>query len=286
MKFLKKVFFAFIVFSIAWLGILAFNRITDGFSIHQMTSSLPIIPQFDISPPSSAEKAHLQDIVSQPYRYLGKGCQFYVFESADGKYVIKFLKHKHLRPFIWLRKLPLRGGLKNSAELKIAKRQARVETLFSSCKLAYDALAQETGLLFIHLNRVPCLEKTITLIDKLGFKHSIQVDKHEFILQKKGIPLEQVFAKAHSTEEVREKIGQLVELIQKRCEKGVGDRDPAFAQNVAFCPEENQPIFIDIGQLYLHSMSVEEEQAEVSQRLKSLHIWMNRHFPELASIYF
>lgn len=284
MKFLRKIPLLAIAFALAWLAIYAYNRFTDGFSIRQITSTVPANPRFETAPLSSEETSKLQALFSQPFRYLGKGCQFYAFESADGKYVVKFFKHKHLRSFAWLRSLPLPERLKQKAEGVIAKREARIDNLFTSCKLAYEVLPKETGLVFIHLNRRPLLQTKLTLIDKLGLKQTIQLDDYEFVLQKKGLSLQQVFGNLSSPEEAEQRIQQLIDLVWARCELGVADQDHAFAQNVAFCEEENRPVFIDIGQFYQlpQPLSQEEKQAELQKRLRSLRFWMSQHFPDLV----
>lgn len=279
-KFIKKILFLAVASCIAWLGIVIYNQLTDGFSLRQMTSSLSGNSQFDIAPLSEEQKAHLQSLFQQPFRYAGKGCQFYAFESADGKYVVKFFKHKHLRPFLWLRSLPLSKRLKQKAEGVITKRFSRINTLFSSCKLAYEVLPQETGLLFIHLNRTPALDTKVTLIDKIGIKHAIELDEYEFVLQKKGTLMKQAFAHVDERE-AKAKIQQLIDLVVARCEKGVADQDKAFAQNVAFCEEGGRPIFIDIGQFCSDPQitTPEKEQIEIERRLKSLRLWMTEHYP-------
>jgi hypothetical protein len=267
---------------IVWLGIYAYNQVTDGFSIRQMTSSLPSCPQFEVSL-STEKKAELQVLLDQKFYYLGKGCQFYVFESEDGKFVIKFLKHKHLRPFTWLNSIPMPEKWRAMSNAKIARRQERVERLFSSCKLAYEKMPHETGLLFIHLNRTPTLEKTINLFDKMGCKHAIDVDSYEYVIQYKAVTVKNVFSSVQE-KDISARVAQLVNLVLARCEKGIGDRDRSFVQNVAFAAEDDRAIFVDIGQFYEEPllMQKEEQQKDLNRRLNNLHYWTGQHFPHLV----
>lgn len=282
MRFIRKLFFCSLFVLLSWLGIYAYNQVTDGFSIRQMTSSLPAAPQFEVAL-SPEKKACLQAMLDQPFRYIGKGCQFYVFASADDKWVIKFLKHKHLRPFTWLNSLPMPQKLRIISEAKIERRQLRVQRLFSSCKLAYEKMPEETGLLFIHLNRTPALEKQIVLVDKLGCKHLVEMDDYEYVIQKKAIPVRDVFTHLEENE-VLGKVQLLVDLVLSRCQKGICDRDRSFVQNVAFCPDEERALFIDIGQFYEDPVILQEEAqaADLMKRLGNLRFWTERHFPKLA----
>lgn len=256
-----------------------YNRFSDGFNIHQMTSSLPPCPQFEVSL-SKEQKRELQDFISQPFKYIGKGCQFYAFESADGKVVLKFLKHKHLRPFTWLKSIPMPLKLREICDEKIARRKARVKNLFSSCKLAYEEMPEETGLLFVHLNRVPALEKEVVLIDKLGLKHRVLIDDYEYVLQKRATSVKDVFSQILSEKELRMRIEQLIVLVTQRWEKGIADRDRSFVQNVAFC--EKGAIFVDTGQFYKDpGFSLE---TDMRKRLSNLRGWAERHFPDYLPV--
>ena len=282
MGFIRKLFFLFAFFLVSWLGIYAYNQVTDGFSVRQMTSSLPACPQYEVEI-SPEKSACLQAMLDQTFHYIGKGCQFYVFASADDKLVIKFLKHKHLRPFTWLNALPMPQKLRQLCDAKIERRKQRVERLFSSCKLAYEKIPEETGLLSIHLNRTPALNKQIVLIDKLGCKHLVEIDDYEYVIQKKAVLVKDVFAHIEESE-VLGKVQLLVDLVLSRCQKGICDRDRSFVQNVAFSPQEDKALFIDIGQFYEDSaICLEESQAQdLAKRLGNLRSWTERHFPQLA----
>ncbi len=280
----------FSVFAVAllmmWGVVFSYNRVTDGFSIREMTSSLPHDPDAAAPPLPESQKNELGQILDQTYRYIGKGCQFYAFESADEKYVLKFFKHKHLRPLSWLKKIPMTTKWRQTCDEKIARRENRVRNLFASCQLAYEELPEETGILYLHLNRLPAVERAITLIDKLGIKHQIQLDDFEFVLQKKATQLNTAFSEIQDEDEMRVRVQQLVDLVILRCEKGIRDRDRSFAQNVAFCVGEPRAIFIDIGQFYKDSTirQPEEQAQDLKKRLGNLRFWTERHYPALLPI--
>ncbi len=261
-----------------------YNELTDGFSVRQMSSTLPYNVLFEVGPLPVQEKTKLTTILDQPFHYIGKGCQFYAFESEDGQYVIKFLKQKHLKLWTELNQIPMPKSLRDKADAKIVRRKNRVANLFSSCKLAYEEMAEESGLLFIHLNRTAVFNHRVTLIDNLGLKHHVPVDKYEFVIQKKAVraadALAQI-AKCDDMQALEQRVTQLVELVKMRCEKGIRDRDRSFVQNVAFMPDH--ALFIDIGQFYKDPTILleEEQQKEVAHRLANLRYWVEERHPEM-----
>ncbi len=285
MKLIRKLFLLIIIVLVVWSGVYTYNQVTDGFSVRQMTSSLPPYPQYEVSLPEET-KEDLQSSLSQPFHYIGKGCQFYAFESEDKQYVLKFLKHKHLRPHLWLNKLPMPAALRAISDAKIERRSQRTENLFSSCKLAFEQMSEETGLLFVHLNRTPALESEVVLIDKLGVKHRIRLDRHEYIVQKRAITVKEAFTHIETEDELRARIEQLIALVLARCEKGIADRDRSFVQNVAFSVDEPRAIFIDTGQFYLNPDMCQEEakRADLKKRLDNLRYWTERNFPDFLPV--
>lgn len=268
------------------LCLYCWDQCNDGFSIYQITSSIPPSSEFEVEL-SMKKKETLQQVMNQSFRYIGKGCQSYVFESEDEKFVIKFFKHKHLRLYPTIGRLPMPAFLRKTMDAKRERRQQRISTLFTSCKIAYEELSEESGLVFVHLHRKPVLEMETRLIDKMGFKHWIWLDDHEFVIQKKGTLLSQVFRQESENKElIRERIQQLFHLILARCEKGIADLDPAFVQNVAYCLEENRAIFLDVGQFYknLDIQNLENQKGDVERRLNEVCEWCRTHFPALAPL--
>ncbi len=281
MRIFRNLFLFSLTLSLIWGVTYSYIQVTDGFSLRQMTSSLPPCPQYEVA--LNGEKlASLEEILAQPFSYLGKGCQFYAFESKDGKYVIKFLKHKHLRPYTWLERLPLPANLRARSQAKIERRQERVEKLFSSCKLAYEEMQEETGLVYIHLHRTPATGKRVTLTDRIGRLYQIDIDHYEFVVQKRALSVEEVFEKIQSQEELASRVEQLMDVIKRRAAKGIADRDRSFVQNVGFTLDGSQAVFVDTGQFF-HSDEVLRAEGlakDLEKRLHNLRHWTERHFPK------
>ncbi len=263
---------------------LFYTKVMQGFSLQEIRSSIPL----DYAPLelSLEREEEIKQALAQPYRYLAKGCQFYVFESSDGKYIIKFLKYKHLRkePFVALTCLPLPDIWRGACMTKIACRQQRLDKLFSSIKIAYDDLPMETGLLFYHFNRSPFLQGKLEIRDPLGLRYKIDLDAYDYLIQKKANSVKSCFENSDNRpDEIRKRIGQLIEIVEVQCSKGIINTDRAFVQNVGFSPDETRALLIDIGQ-FVKEEGIKDEKSiaeERGRRLRSLRGWMERHFPHL-----
>lgn len=254
----------------------------DGFNLHGIASQLPYDQSFDVTPPSQMSTVFAA--FDQPYSYLGKGCQMYAFVSADGQYVLKFFKHCHLRPWTELNQIPLFSCLRKWGDQKIERRWERRERLFTSCKLAYERLAEESGLLCVHLNRTPLLERDIVLIDRIGFKHRIWIDDYEFLLQRKMLLWDEVFVALVDQEDFCEqstqRIDAICELYIRGYQYGIQDEDYAAANNIGFA-SDGTACFIDIGRLHhVHYHSIEEQRRDLERRLGDLQVWVEEHYPQ------
>lgn len=281
----KKILSFVVIIAIAWAMIFTYNYVTDGFSIGTLRSTIPYYSQFDVS--TDKDKENIAPYLNQKFRYLGKGCQFYVFASEDGQYVLKFLKHKHLRTPKLLLRLPLPSFLKKKVVASCQRREERVQKLFSSCVLCYRELKEESGLCFTHLHRNSCFNKKIVLIDKLGLSHTIAIDNYEFIVQKKGIDSRECFktlVQQDADQLIRQRLQQLLDLITIGNNKKLVNKDAAFLQNVGFTTDGTQAMLLDVGQITTAldtdlSLSIEEEK---TRRLIGMHHWALGHLPPLV----
>lgn len=250
------------------------RRSNEGFSLSEIAPLFPSAYTGAITP-------EVKSCLSQPFHYLGKGCQSYVFESEDKKSVLKLFKQKHLAPPTWLEKGAWVPGLGGVVREKAARRALRVERLCASCKLAYEEMRRETGLLFVHLGEGASLGQEVVLIDKRGSRYKVALDQYAFLLQERGERIEEVFARIETEEALRTRLGQLMALVTLRCERGIADRDRSFAHNVAFHPEEPRAFFIDVGQFYHEEgvTSKEGEARDIQKRFYDLRMWVEEAYP-------
>ena len=116
---------------------------TKGFALSK------IAPSFSSELVQEIDKDVLS-VLDQPFHYLGKGVQCYAFVSADDKYVLKFFRMRRLLPSPWLVKMPL---LESYKQEKIKRKSEELFRDFTSYKIAYEQLQEETGLVYVHLNQ-------------------------------------------------------------------------------------------------------------------------------------
>jgi hypothetical protein len=242
---------------------------TDGFTISKIQAPIPYYPQWQ------ENKEELPDVFDQKYNYLDSGGQAYAFASEDGKYVLKFFK-RHLRTVpLWLRVLPLPETLAAKREAQRVKRERKLHRDYESYILAMQYLPEETGLLYLHLNRTLHLKTVAHIVDKIGIEHTIALDKVPFILQKRAINsyayIESLLENGE-LEKAKEAIDSILALIASRSMKGIYDADVSIHRNLGFY--EQRAMIIDVGRFKLQPTLVEpkayrEHLYKVTRRLST-----------------
>ncbi len=213
-------------------GWFAYEQACDNF--HTRYCFLNQWPQVPVASQKIPEE--IEAIFDKPFTYLGKGRQFFVFQSADGAYVLKLIKCQRFNLFSWMQYLqPERASLK----------QQRLQQLLGSCQLAAQELSDLTAVLFVHLQPSQTVQKKVALVDRLGLIHELDLDKVPFIIQRRA---------EQATPILRadpKRIEQLVFLFSERARRGVIDIDRGgFARgNIGFL--EERAIFIDVGTFQL-----------------------------------
>ena len=134
-------------------AIRAYDRRTDGFTVEKITSTLPYNSSWDVAV-TQEQIEHANAITQQPFYYLARGFQCYAFQSADGKYVLKFVRHQRLRLSEYARFLPDVWFIDRWKKHKITEGAKRTRYLFSSLKTAFEAVPEETALIFVHINNI------------------------------------------------------------------------------------------------------------------------------------
>lgn len=236
-----------------------------------------------VDPLSEWESLELKRILSQEFRYLGSGAQCYAFISADGKYVLKFFKIKHLVPKRWLKLVPI-PGLGQYRFNKIEKRILRHRELFTSYKLAYEYLKKETGVVFIHLNKTKELGTRVNLYDRSFNCYRLDLDKYEFVLQKKAtLVRDRIIAlmQREDREGALKAIEALLNQVVNQCKKGYVDRDSGVSHNYGFIGED--VIHFDAGRILYDSAAKTPVyyHREVLRVAKKLEDWLESSYPEL-----
>jgi hypothetical protein len=271
----------FLLFVCAFIGVALFcKKQTDGFRIDKISSKLRFHPEWEVKRPEPQDLLHIKKILRQPFRYLGKGAQTFVFASADGKYIIKFFRYDHMGDAPFLKKLPFKR-----AERRVARLQNKLNQDFTSYKLAYDHMKEETALLYVHLNKTDDLGQKIELIDKLGISHCLPLDGLEFVVQRKATllyPALNTLIHKGQEKEGKELISCLIALLVKRCQKELFDKDPDLLTN--FGVVEGKVVQIDPGRFKKDPSESKDRhyKDEIIRITDKLHLFLKQESLALA----
>lgn len=259
---------------------------TDGFSPSEIRSEISSNVQIETKPLSHEEKIEIEKILNQPFYYLGKGIQSYVFVSGDDQYVIKFLKYKHLsvNPFLSLFSFipSIDVYQKERKQNKIAK----LKEILTSWKMAYEDLKEETAVVYVHLNKNDPFHEKLVIYDKMGRKFEIQIDDLEFLIQKKAKPLADFFKEEMKKNDIQNAnllIDALLQKILSLYERGYGDSDHTLVQNTAVL--NGKPLFIDVGGFQKSENYKEKnfQDQEIFNKTYRFRLWLKKRYPELQS---
>ena len=282
-KFLKS-FFLSLGIALCVLQVKRFcNKKTDGFELYKIHSSLPFNPDWECAP--STNEAEILKNLDQPFYYLAKGAQAYVFASADGQTVIKFFRIYHLLPPLWLRALSLPSVLQPYKICKMIQKRQELDKDFLSYKIAFDEMKEETGLLYLHLNKTTGLNQRLTIYDKIGIAHPLNLDEMEFLVQKRAtlvFPSIDSLVKTEGEAAGKEAISTLVELLYTRCRKGIFDKDPDLNTNFGFLGR--QAVQIDIGRFRKEQQiaTAENDRDEIIRITDNFRQWLDQNHPSLS----
>jgi len=261
------------------------SRKNDGFAIEKIQSTLQNRPEWQL-PPLPAE---CKSVFNQPYYYLGRGLQFYAFVSGDKKYVLKFMRHQRLKPhpiIEILGNMPLLRIIRDKQRSECAK---RVNYMSDSLKVAMQYAKNESGLIFVHLNKGYNEFGNIQIFDKMGASYSVDLDKTEFVLQKRAELVKPTLTKLMQTghvDEAKVRIHQIFCLLQDCAKNGVCDTDSQLIRknNLGFL--DDRAIYIDTGKLTLkESIKTKERFKKDLERLDPLYTWLQEMYPDLGECF-
>jgi len=257
------------------------KRQTDGFTVMRITPELPADMTYPEMVLNAEEQEELKHALDQPYAYLGRGGQSFVFVSRDGQYVCKFFRTE-FHPFgsLWWQTLPIFS--KQRRERVRAHARNKLQRDFTSYFLASQELKEETGTLYMHLMGTTRLKKILRVRDKLGIEHAIDLDRFSFAVQRRA---ELAFSyvercvQSQKLEKARAALNALIALSLRRCQKGIHDEDAKIHKNYGFI--DGHPLFIDLGRFV---KDASRKEPEIYQRdIKALCLQIQEKFPLLYS---
>lgn len=261
-----------------------YYKVTDGFTVGNITSDFSYDPRWDVTALSPTEKVQVDSILSQPFTYLGKGCQAYVFLSQDGNYILKFFKYQRFRPQAWLDHFAFIPAVDKYRLGKIDKKRRKLEGVFSSWKVAYENLKPETQLVYVHLNKSHDLKKTLVIYDKMGFEHKLDADQMEFLVQRKATMLcphiKELMERGNAVE-AQMLLTRIIDLIVSEYKRGFADNDHALMQNTGVY--NGYPIHIDVGQFMIRENAKQPDvyKQELFNKTYKFRKWLKKQYPEL-----
>lgn len=273
----KRTFLLSILLPVAiWGGIKGYFFFTDGFSLSNIKYDLSVDLRRSVNHPYDNSNA-VKTILSQEFHYMTKGRQSYVFESEDGKYVIKFFKYQRFKP-LWhqglLSWIPHMNALNHSRNLVC---QDKLERLFDGCKVAYEELADLTGVVYLKLDDSPAPVSTLQIQDKVGFTHEIALNEMQFIIQHKTQSFTDAFKSLvaqNKTDEAENLVLSMIALLTEEYNRGYMDLDPLIVRNTGVL--EGKALHLDIGQITKANLPNEEvfQKDDFDKKVQSYIDWV------------
>lgn len=282
----KKIYIGiafFLFFCSLFIGIDRFaHHKCNRFSVDKITSYHRHSPEWEIPPLTPEEQKELDQILSQKFTYFSKGSQAYVFISEDKKYILKFFKQHKLRPNTWLAYIPISF---NPYYQEYLFKKEKCRNTFNACKTAYLELKKETGLVYVHINNSRDLNKKVTIFDKNGEKHLVDIDKTSYYVQKRAqLIYSRLSELMHmgDIEGAKRIISSVFSLIDFFGKKGVVDNDPILRKNFGLI--DDVAVQIDVGKLRIDPIRQKNlnYKQEVGSITNSFKAWLEKNYPELS----
>lgn len=261
------------------------HKQTDGFQLVKIASNEPSAAEWELPALSQNEIEHLQAIFSKPFSYLDSGGQCYAFLSSDGKVVLKLFKMHHLRSYPLLNRLHFPWFIDHWRIQFLLFQKQKLQRVFSSSRLAYTALKQETGMLYLKLNPNEQFKNLqLTLIDKIGISHQVDLSRIPFALQYRAdnpFDVLRVHLQHKDLAAGKEVVKEIIDFLIARYEKGIEDSDPALRRNVGLL--KDRAIAIDIGSFFTsaNALTPMEKKQNLFNDTRRMHRWLDKRSKDL-----
>lgn len=225
---------------------------------------------------SSPIPNELEPVLNQHFTFLGSGNQSYAFESQDKTSVLKLFKFHTLQGFDPYELVP--AFFQNFHENHAKDRKKKVDRLLNGLVLAENYNRDNSGILYIHFPPSPLFGKEVSIRDRAGRTHLLNLDNYVFVLQKKAVPLGETL-KAHldksDVQGAVTKLFTLYQMISQDLKNGLYDQDHNVISNTGFVGET--PIRIDFGKLSLVQVDPSQEISKINdQRIVP---WVKKNYP-------
>lgn len=220
---------------------------TKGFALTKTRSNFAYRPEWEIE---KAPSLPLDQVLDQRFTYFARGGQAWAFVSDDGKYVLKLFKlHRRRLPKL-IEHFPLPRAVAKRRARQLKKKTDKLLRDFRSYKLSFEEMEEETGLIYVHLNRSRDFNCTARIVDPLNIEHEVDLTKSPFVLQHRAetpYPHIERLYREGKIEEVKAAIHSVCSVIESRCRKGIHDEDAKIHRNFGFL--NDKAILIDVGRM-------------------------------------
>lgn len=251
---------------------------TRGFRISKITSNLIA----DSSTNLQESPEFVSEVLKQKFRFLGRGLQSFAFISEDDQTVLKIFNNRYQRKiqlYTFLSALPFLGPWAQRQKEYFTGKLAQT---FTSYKIAFEEMQEQTGLLYAHLAPTTDLPSELCVVDPLNICHSLDPNTLGFVIQKKATqvyPGLKGFLNRGDMQGARYALTSLISLFFWKWRHGISDNDPLIRTNYGFVGD--QAIQIDVGPLSHHVSSLEERRQGIERITRSLKFWLTENAPEL-----
>lgn len=262
-----------------WLRLLLFSAlflslpqmIRRDFKLPPIHAHFPSNPNWEMPPPSE----ELLKILNQPFIYYSRGNQSSVFESQDGKYVLKLFRYRRsIFPIVHF----LQNGFKKKPKKNFGMKMNKT---LNAAHLAYKQAGRFTQVIYCHLNLTQHLFSTLQLrADQKVY--NLPLDRYRFVLQRKASPFKETLLAARSEpEKMRRLIESFALLLIERSSLNIRNSDPNLGPNFGFI--EEKAVEIDFGNYQKIEWDRKRQKGEISHFLMSLELWLAQEAPEHLS---
>lgn len=223
-------------------------------------------------------------ILTQEFTYLSKGARAHAFVSEDKKYVLKLFLDRYRTPHWSVRYLPDMAPFKNYRDKM--KQKVSLFTVLNGYHIAYQYDKENTGVIHLHLNNTGQEYGTVTLIDKKGITHNVDLDKAHFIIQHKTELLEDVIANLIREGQMDQAVSEIKNtfaLYSKHFKEGLYDLDIGVMKNNGIL--NGKPVHFDVSKFTISKEILDPDfQSNVLKVLyRDVERWINLHFQEQST---
>ena len=270
------------LFFLAVIGILlGWYQLSGGFRLDKIEMTLP---EKQIPIPSG----EIQEILQQNFYYLDKGCQSYVFESQDQKYVLKIVRYRRYQEPFWMQLLQMTEKGKFWKKQREQFKEKMLHMTLSSFQIAFEEIPDLTHVLYAHINQTRNLSPSLCLKDRFQRTYVINPNNVAFVLQKKALSLSQQLTIFKQQEKYHEAAALVENFFVKQkllLSKQIANTDYNCIKNSGW--GQGEIFFTDVGSFIKDERLLEPKHYNYYLRYgsKRLGRWIQENFSSLAQTY-